>query len=140
MKNTNTQRGRPKGEKPAMTPAERMARTRKRRAIYKEECQKVGIVPAKPHSFDKALLSVFESAAEDMPDTCVEDLLFLAMRDFAVRCCESPELSKIWKKHVEAAGIDDLSNQLAMFNVAKIQTLVRLSDEGLLEISFGDGL
>jgi len=134
MPNTQSKRGRPKGDKPAMTSAERMARTRKRRAIYKEECEKAGIVPANPYPFDKALLSVFEAVAEDMPETSVEDLLFLAMRELAVKHSET------WGKHIEAAGIDDLPNKLAMFNAVKAQTLLRLSDEGLRELNLEGGL
>lgn len=136
MTNIHKQRGRPKGDKPAMTPAERMARTRRRREIYKEECEKAGIVYSTPYLLDKSLLSVFEGVAEDTPDIAVEELIFLAMREFAKKHSEKPEksaFSKVWKEHIERAGIEDISKFLAVFNLAKINTSVRLLDEGLLE-------
>lgn len=118
--------GRPKGKAPPLTSAMRMAVTRKRRAIVLEEHEKLGLT-IKRFAFDDQIFSDFEDFARDCGrQVDVEGLVFAAMTQYLNSTKErlnEPELN------VDKHSDDELV--APMFQLAKIQSLIRFEEEGL---------
>lgn len=114
----------PKANKPALTSAERVAMTRKRKKITFDECEKVGVVLGKSYPLDKQLLSAFERLAALCPSIRVEDLLFIAMRDFIAS-------EEVYLEGAAKNGLEDVKSHQSKFNLAKLNIIKRLSEEGL---------
>ena len=117
--------GRPKGDKPALTAAERMANTRRRKKIYKEESERLGVVSF-PYPVDKRLLAVFEEMQAVLKTINVETMMFCAMKDYIKQVDQEGVFCK-------AVGIDDIDQIKMEFDRVKLQAYNRFKEEGLID-------
>lgn len=117
--------GRPKGDKPALTASERMANTRRRKKIYKEECEKRGITTC-PYNVDSKLLAAFEEMKRVLKTVRIEELMFVAMKDYIKEVDLDGQICA-------AVGIEDITQHKMEFERARLAAFVRFKDEGLID-------
>lgn len=114
------------GDQP-LTKTEKQQRWRRRKVIFKEECEKVGAVTGVNYCFDRDLLAVFELMANKFRSISVDELLFIAMKDYLIAGGEGMQ------EFCSEAGIEDIKSHKQRLNRAKVNTLKRLKDEGLYD-------